>query len=98
MSTDQSTVPNVPVDSARAGVRAAYAALTQEIDRVLGVAGEARRSVDQPLATVRAALDEVDPAAAPLLGAALDVLEDVLESRLRASGWPARAAGRGEAA
>jgi hypothetical protein len=98
MSVDPPTVPNVPADSASAGVWAAYAALTREIDRVLGTAGEARRSVDQPLATVRAALDEVDPAAVPLLGAALDVLEDVLESRLRASGWPARAVGRGEAA
>lgn len=80
-----------------AEVLAAYAALAREVDRVLGAATESRRSADQPLAAVRTILTAADSAAGPELGAALDVLEDVLESRLRASGWPARAVGRGEA-
>lgn len=95
-SPDDPSVPNVPDDSVRTDAWAAYAALERELDRVL--VGEARRSADQPLAAVRSALDEADPEATPGLDAALAVLEDVIESLLRASGWPARAVGRGEAA
>lgn len=77
---------------------AALQALEHELDRVFFPSSPARLRLVQPLAAVRTALDEViaDPEAEPGLAAALDTLEDVVESLLRAAGWPAGVAGREE--
>jgi hypothetical protein len=86
-----------PADPVAAGF-AAYEALERELDRTFCASSEPRQCLTQPLATVRTALRAAatDPAAKEGLAAALDVLEDVLEALLRATGWPAAAAERGE--
>jgi len=88
-------------DPTAVGAPAAYAALEQEIVAALGALGAPLEDAIAPVDVARMALEGVrealDEADAPKLGLALDSLEDVLESQLRAGGWPARAVGRGEA-
>ncbi len=94
MSPEEPTSMPAPSGvAANAAALAAYAALERELDRTFPSASEARRTLSQPLTAVREAmaLAADDATAAPMVAAALDGLEDVLEALLRATGWPATA-------
>jgi len=93
MTPDDRTEMPAPVEPAWA----AFVALERELDHVLAPASAARQRLVQPLAAVQTAMEGVaaDPEATPMLDAALDALEDVIEALLRATGWPI-ASGRGE--
>lgn len=75
-----------------------FEALERELDRVFPPKSEPRQCLTQPLEAVRSAARALvdDPEAKPVLAAALDAFEDVLEALLRRAGWPAGTLGRGE--
>jgi len=91
---DRTEAPSAPVDA----VTGSVAALEKELDRVFPAASESRKCLAQPLEAVRSASRAMadDPKAKPLLAAALDTFEDVLEALMRGAGWPAGTLGRGE--
>ena len=72
----------------------AFERLVEEIERVFGPQSSSRAQLEQPLAAVRAGVETMaeSPEAAPVVAAAIDDLEDVLEALMRVAGWP-RAAG-----
>lgn len=72
----------------------AFERLVGEIERVFDPQSSSRAQLEQPLAAVRAGVETMaeSPEAAPVVAAAIDDLEDVLEALMRVAGWP-RAAG-----
>ncbi|MCY1059591.1 hypothetical protein [Nannocystis sp. SCPEA4] len=66
----------------------AFQALMEEIEQLFPADGRQRRALAQPLDELRRVFDGGGEALADA-GPLLDVIEDLLESLLRASGWPA---------